>query len=319
MSYKYSVAHMYSDPKPQFARKDILGELPTGLKLWLTVRNDDIYSFRWGDPDYARDYVRNMPGPEQLAGFYMGPDGYTWGREFISTEPETPRELVIRKQWYSFMLWGRLSYDPSLPNSLFERTLGERFPEVPAAKLYAASAAASKIIPRITTFSWGDIDIKWFPEGCTGHPKGRGFYTVDKFIHGESMPGSGVLSIQDYLKGGRGMTPPQVAAELRKHAAETLQLVAGLRPVRNKELRLTLGDFEAMAHLGNYYAEKIEGALALAQSQRETAAVHLRSALEHWKRYAAVATAQYKPQLLTRIGYFDLNQLTSLVEADIPR
>src|SRR5207248_8025803 len=123
-----------------------------------------------------------------------------------------------------------------------------------------------------------------------------------------SMPGSGVLSIQDYLKGAQGMTPPQVAEELRGHAATTLQLVAGLRPVKNKELRLTLGDFEAMAHLGNYYAEKILGAVALAQSQRETAVVHLRAALEHWKQYAAVDTAQYKSQLLTRIGYFDLNQ-----------
>ena len=72
-----------------------------------------------------------------------------------------------------------------------------------------------------------------------------------------------------------------------------------------------------MAHLGNYYAEKILGAVALAQSQRDPAVAHLRAALEHWKKYAAVATAQYKPQLLTRIGYFDLNQLTAKVEADI--
>jgi hypothetical protein len=308
---------MYSDPKPQFARKDILGEMPRGLRLWLTVRNDDIYSFRWGDPEYARAYIRNMPGPDQLAGFYMGPDGYIWGREFISTEPETPRELVMRKQWYSFMLWGRLSFDPTLPDALFERTLGERFPEVPAAKLYAASARASKIIPRITTFSWGDIDIKWFPEGCTGHPNVRGFYTVEKFVHGESMPGSGVLSIQEYLKGASGMTPPQVAEELRGHAAATLELVSGMRPVKNKELRLTLGDFECMAHLGNYYAEKILGAVALAKLQRDTAVRHLRVALEHWKKYAAAATAQYKPQRLTRIGRFDLNELTAKVEADI--
>ena len=61
-----------------------------------------------------------------------------------------------------------------------------------------------------------------------------------------------------------GMTPPQVAAELQGHAAAALKLVAGLRPVKNKELRLTLGDYEAMAHLGNYYAEKILGAAQLA-------------------------------------------------------
>jgi hypothetical protein len=65
MSYKYSVAHMYSYPKPVFAEKDILRQLPPGMKVWMTVRNDDIYSFRWGDPEYARAYVRNLPPAEQ--------------------------------------------------------------------------------------------------------------------------------------------------------------------------------------------------------------------------------------------------------------
>jgi hypothetical protein len=330
MSYKYSVAHMYSHPAPPFAKKDILGQMPPGLHLWMTVRNDDIYSFRWGDPAYARAYIRNMPGSDQMAGFYMGPDGYIWGREFISREPDTPRELVIRKQWYSFTLWGRLSYDPSLPDSLFERTLAVHFPEVPAAKLYAASNYASRIIPRATTFNWGDIDIRWFPEACSAHAKNGGFYTVTQFMNNHPMPGAGVLSIPDYLRNMlegqhiEGLTPLQVADELKSNAAKTLGLVAEMRPVKSKELRFTLGDYEAMAHLGNYYAEKILGATELAWYERSGAAerkqaaiLHLQAAVEHWKKYAATATAQYKPQLLTRLGYFDLNQITPKVEQDL--
>src|SRR5579862_314888 len=108
-SLKYSQAHMYSIPNPPYI-KPVLEALPAGMKTWLTVRNDDIYSFRWGDPDFARDYVRNIPGSDKVVGFYMGPDGYCWGREFIDREPETPHQLVLKKQWYSFMLWGRLSY-----------------------------------------------------------------------------------------------------------------------------------------------------------------------------------------------------------------
>ena len=330
MSYKYSVAHMYSHPAPPFAKEEILGVMPPGLRLWLTVRNDDIYSFRWGDPEYASAYIRNLPGPDKMTGFYMGPDGYTWGREFISREPDTPRELVIKKQWYSFMLWGRLSFEPSLPDSLFERTLAARFPEVPAAKLYAASSYASRIIPRATTFSWGNNDIQWFPEACSAHAKNGGFYSVDRFMRGKSMPGAGVLNISEYLKTvleGQhidGMTPPEVAAELKSNAAKTLQLVSEMRPVKSKELRFNLGDYEAMAHLGNYYAEKILGAVDLAMfersgrlEQKQSAIQHLQAGLEHWKKYAATATTQYKPQLLTRMGYFDLNQITPQVEQDI--
>jgi len=317
-SYKYSVAHMYSDPAPVFG-KETIAELPKDTHLWMTVRNDDIYSYRWGDPSYARAYIRNLPGPDKLAGFYMGPDGYVWGRDFASTEPETPRQLIIDKQWYSFMLWGRLSYDPGLPDSLFQRTLAVRFPRADAGTLFAASSTASRIIPQITRFFWGDIDLKWFPEACLSHPKYRGFFTVKHFVEGESMPGAGVLSIRDYLAGKKGITPVQVAENLRSDAAATLKLVAALRPSQggSKELRLTLGDYEAMAWLGNYYSEKILGALDLAQGKRESSVRHLEAALAHWKKYAEVAGSQYRPQLLNRVGYVDLNQLTAKVAADI--
>jgi hypothetical protein len=329
LSFKYSVAHMLSSPAPPFA-KESLEELPANLRMWMTVRNDDIYSFRWADPEFARAYVKNLPGPDKMAGFYMGPDGTVWGRDFLSTEPETPRPLVIEKQWFSFMLWGRLSYEPSLPDALFERTLAQRFPGVPAAKLLLASEEASRIIPQVTRFFWGDIDLKWFPEACLSHPRYKGFYTVKHFVEGESMPGAGVLNIRtwrDRVRDGKpmeGVTPIQVATALEGHAAAALKLVAELRPAKTKELRLTLGDYEAMAHLGNYYAEKIRGATQLAlydatgaPERKQEAIAHLTTALAHWKRYAEVATAQYKPQLLNRVGNVDLNALTAKVSQDI--
>jgi hypothetical protein len=84
------------------------------------------------------------------------------------------------------------------------------------------------------------------------------------------------------------------------------------------------GDLAAMAHLGDYYAEKILGATDLAMFEKTgkpeaqtSATAHLEQALAHWKKYAAVATAQYRPQLLTRIGYVDINALTESVQRDI--
>ena len=137
-----------------------------------------------------------MPGSDKVAGFYMGPDGYIWGREHLSTEPDSPRQLVIAKRWYSFMLWGRLTYDPSLPDALFLKTIANRFPEVPAEQLSSAWSAASMVFPEITRFFWGDIDLRWFPEACLDHPKAaKGFYTVAHFMDGETMPGSGTLDI----------------------------------------------------------------------------------------------------------------------------
>lgn len=331
LSFKYSIAHMYSSPKPPFIEA-ALPHLGPKLRTWLTVRNDDIYSFRWADAAYARDYIRNIPPADKIAGFYMGPDGYNWGREFLSTEPEHPRQLVMKKQWFSFLLWGRLSYDPSLPDERLERILAHRFPEVPARRLAGIWAQASRVFPEITKFHWDDIDLRWFPEACLSHFRHRGFYTVRHFIEGATMPGSGnldALTWRDRSLAGQpmnGKTPLEVAASLKAYANAALPGVAELRAKQgsNKELRLTLGDIEAMAHLGNYYAEKILGAAELAlydrtgEAARKDAAVsHLAVALEHWKRYAAVYASQYKPQLLNRVGLVDIPALAAKVANDI--
>ena len=332
LSYKYSAAHMYSLAAPPFAKRDLV-DMPSSLRTWMELRNDDIYSFRWGDPVYTRAYLRALPGPEVLAGFNMGPDGYTWGREYIGTEPESPPQLVVKKQWYSFMLWGRLSYDPSLPDALFERTLAVRYPEAPADKLFAASEASSKVIPEINRFFWasGGNDLAWFPEACLSHPRHHGFYTVKDFKNGATTPGSDMMNIREYTSAvlqsapATGITPPQVADQLRADATQALKLLDAMpSPGSDKELRLTLGDLRAMAYLGEYYADKIMGATELAaygttrDAQRRASSVrYLQSAVEDWKQYAAIATRQYRPQLLTRVGDVDLNALTAKVEHDV--
>jgi hypothetical protein len=327
LSFKYSIAHMHSIPNPPFLQP-VLGHLSPKLRTWLTVRDDDVYSFRWGDPDYARAYLRNIPGADKVAGFYMGPDGTIWGRESLSTEPDSPRQPVISKRWYGFMLWGRLAYDPDLPDDLFTRTLAARFPRVPADKLSRAWAEASRVFPAITRFFWGDIDLRWFPEACLSHPRHRGFYTVADFIRGETMPGSGYASIREWRASPqRSPGPLQAAAELAAHASAALKLLPELRAAErtDKELRLTLGDIAALAHLGNYYAEKIRGAADLAvfdktaePARREAAIKHLQLALDHWKRYATAYKLQYRqPRLYNRVGWVDIPALTTKAEQDI--
>ncbi len=119
----------------------------------------------------------------------------------------------------------------------------------------------------------------------------------------------------------------QVADELAATGAKTLRMLAELRtvPTPSKELRLTLGDMEAMAHLANYYAEKIRGAADLAlfdksgaAAMRESSIRHLQAALEHWKRYATAYTIQYRqPKLYNRVGWVDIPGLTVKVDQDI--
>jgi hypothetical protein len=329
-SFKYLYAHMYSDTKSEFMKPALLNLAPN-LKMWLELRNDDIYSFRWGDPDFAREFVKNLPPEDKLAGYYMGSDGYALGREFLSTEPETPRQLVMKKQWYMSMLWGRLSFDPSISNEHFKNVLGVKFPAVSADKMFKASQESSKIFPEVTRFFWGDIDVKWFPEACKKNDR---FYNIYDFIMQTTMPGTPDLNIKMWrelkLNGKEiiGKTPFKVANSLESYAKNTLSLVKELRQVKSnsKELRLTLGDYEAFAHLGNYYAEKIRGATNIAlydtigvKSYQDEAITHLEKALNHWKKYGVIYAKQnVQPIKYGRAGIVDIQgSLTADVAQDI--
>jgi len=129
------------------------------------------------------------------------------------------------------------------------------------------------VFPEITKFFWGDIDLRWLPEACLSHPRfHKGFYTVQHFIEGGTMPASGILNIVEWRQKllasepMNGVTPLEVADTLASTAATALAAVRDLMPRvgGNDELKATLQDITAMAHLGNYYAEKIRGATQLA-------------------------------------------------------
>ncbi len=335
-SYKYAVAHMYASRAPSFIQK-VLPEITPEHRTWLTVRNDDLYSFRWGDSDFARAFIQNMPGPDKLAGFYMGPDGYIWGRDFLSrdaVDANGRRQLVWDRQWFSFHLWGRLSYDPSLSDKHFQRLLGTRHLSVSAEKLFAASQASSRIIPQVTRFNWGGIDVHWYPEANLSHPNQyKGFYSVRHFMEGKTMPGEDVLSISEWRdklsdkKTITAQTPPEVATALERDADTALQLVAELRQqadAADKELTLTLSDYEAQAWLGRYFAAKIQGAIDLAEfnasgnpAAQASAMKHVEKALAHWKQYVAIYGRLYVPQLLNRVGTSDIPALTTKAAKDI--
>jgi hypothetical protein len=335
-SFKYSQAHMYSSTKPLFIHENgWFASIPPGTKTWLTVRNDDMHYMRWGDPDFVRAYVTNLPDLSKIAGFYMGPDGYTWGREFVSKEPASPRPLVVDKMWYSMLLWGRLSYDPSLPNSRFQAVLGARFPGARSDTLFEGWATVSKIIPLMTRFYWGSLDFMWYPEASWSLD---GFESVQKMIDGRYKPMSAsedgesprLMSIKAFVDGeapaGR-LTPLQVADHLQQYADAALQRVDRLSPGADTELGQTVGDIKAMAWLGRYYAEKIRGAVDLYRYQKagktsdhRTATTHLQNAAANWRQYAAIWSSQYVGQVLTRMGPVpvDISAIQTYVDRDVP-
>lgn len=335
-SFKYSQAHMHSSTAPRFIFQNAwFDSIPPGKQTWLTVRNDDMYYLRWGDPEFVRAYWKQLPQPQKIAGFMLGPDGYTWGRDFVSKSGSTPRRLVIEKQWYWFLLWGRLAYDPSIPNARFRQVLGARFPGGAGPVVFDALASTSKILPLVNRLYWGYFDFQWYPEGSWSQ---AGFVSARDFISPKYPPmrededgdAPRIMSIKAFVgneaPAGR-LTSLDVADRLERAATAGVQRLETVKSPDDPELRETIGDIRAMAALGRYYADKIRGAVALAryEATKDVAAhaqarTHLQASANHWREYAKLWSAQNIGNVFTRLGptLVDMTAIQASVDKDIP-
>jgi hypothetical protein len=331
-SFKYAKAHVFSateQPYHEAFVKDI-----QGMKTIWTLRNDDNYQYRWGAPDFVREFIQNIPY-DVSRGFYYGSDQWIWGREFLSKQPEDPRQIEIVKHWYHWMLWGRLGYDPGLTNERFVQILQYRFPEADGQKLFTAWQEASMIYPTTTGFHWGSLDFQWYIEACKSHPvysgNETGFHDVNRFISLPPHPKSGCQSIPDYVTmtvdGGSSdlFTPFEVSQKLHDHSDKALEIIKTMDGGGNKELNVTLNDIRTISLLGKYYAHKIAGStdFGLFRETREKkyqaeAIRELSRALDYWQQYVEMALQQnINPLWTNRVGYVDFKKITAWVGQDI--
>ena len=258
ISFKYSQAHMHSSVKPHFF-SDFIKEHDTQTGFWLTLRDDDYYMFRWGDLDFARDYLRNMP-VSRMTGFYLGADGFTWGRDYMDRLDQT-HPLYIRKMWYKMWLWGQLSYDISREEEFFTREL-ECMYGMDGKRLSNVWKKASRIISTFQLVHWHDYDFQWYPEMCCSleHPPVRKleFADINEFMACDSMPEGGCISVKEFAKcqvEGRAVnavTPLQIAQTIKQYSEFVLKEVALLEKgcKMGCGLHRLLMDMRALAYLG---------------------------------------------------------------------
>ncbi len=321
-SFKYAQAHVYSSVNQVFHQEFVKDIQSENLKTLWTLRNDDVYYFRWGAPDFVRDFIKNMPH-DVSEGFYYGSDQYVWGREFLTKNVTGTPEIEIVKHWYQWMCWGRLGYNPNMGNDRFIDVIQARFPSVNAKEMFDAWQSASMIYPLVTGFHWGALDFQWYIESGQSQPSvaqtPTGYHDVNRFITLPPHKGTGDVSIQDYTKAYlagsdiKGETPLQVADKIIQNSERALNWADKQSMEMNKELRITIDDIKTMARLGKYYGHKIRGATFLAifreSLQREwyeKAIEELNTSAGYWRHYTAGGLANYYNPLWTnRVGNVD--------------
>ncbi len=321
--FKYSRARMFSSEKPTWFDKIYKDEVVSHkIKVWMNVRNDDIFTFRWGKPEYADAFIKNMP-KDLMAGYFWGPDGYIYGRDFHSKDENVPK-YEIDKQWYLFMIWGMAGYNPDLPETYYIDKIAEHFKGADAKAIYTTWNATSDVIEWIDKIHYRQNDAELLPEGSFDISR---FKDLNAIARNDCMPDQGVTAIGDFAQKGKvagELTPFEVADKLEEASKTLLAGAARIGDNNNPELKQTLGDFKAMGYMADYYAHKVRAATYMAQyrfagdeKNKAQSVAEAEAEVNSWINYAAAASAQYKPQLFARTQYLDWNAETDLVKKDV--
>ncbi len=333
ISWKYSNAHMYSHPAPQFESIfNAWGDMDMStFRVLYTVRNDDFHTLRGCDPDFIREYIQKMKKP-YVDGFYWGADGYVWAGEHqhVPHHPHVEWEYAFQKHWMQFEMIGRLAYQPTLPNSFWNDRFLAIYGETDGPALFDGLCAGVRILCAVNRLYWLNYDFHWHPESLLGR---EGFKTIYDFMAGVPMPQVNVMGMREFAQYGSDAangreTPSEIFEKIRQQLDV---LSCSINRLKDKNLcgeeECVFWDVKAWYALGNYYLRKLEATVELLiyehsqeENRKEHAVALLKEAVRFWKDLSLIGAQHYLPYYMARVEQtFGWGYYLSEVEQDVVR
>lgn len=341
VEFKHNWSHAHSSPDLFIVHGGKLSDAywsppPTRHKVVWTMRNEDMFILRWGQPDFVRAFVQNQR-KDYVGGAIIGSECYVPALDYITAPgPHQNWRFAFERQWLFYAVWGRLLYDGATPDRVFAALLEERFGAGLGDDLLQAWKLASQVPLHFASFFRGTWDGSLYTEGFSSwidrDDGARTFFDIDAFIKRPVLDTRRYINIADFVNAGGDaapgvLSPLALAAQLDRDGAEAAQRVAAIRaktrPSPTLECELT--DVEAWAAYGNYFAEKLRAGVALATArakndtkQQAAAVAALERALAHWQRLAELGGKFNRlPVLSSAREPFSWASLTPAVERDI--
>ena len=341
VEFKHNWSHAHSSPELFIVHGGKLSDAywnppPTRHKVVWTMRNEDMFVLRWGQPDFVRAFVQNQR-KDYVGGAIIGSECYVPALDYITAPgPHQNWRFAFERQWLFYAVWGRLLYDGATPDRIFAGLLEERFGRGLGDDLLQAWKLASQVPLHFASFHRGTWDGSLYTEGFSSwvdkDDGARTFFDIDAFIKHPVLDTKRYINIADFVKAG-GVTatgvlsPLALAAQLDRDGAEASQRVAAIRsrtkPSPTLECELT--DIEAWVAYGSYFAEKLRAGVALATArakndtkQQAVAIAALERAFVHWERLAALGGKFNRLPVLSNARQpFSWAALTPAVKQDI--
>lgn len=341
VEFKHNWSHAHSSPDLFIVHGGKLSDAywnppPTRHKVVWTMRNEDMFILRWGQPDFVREFMQRQSGKNYVGGAIIGSECYIPALDYITNEgPHKTWRWAFQRQWLFYAVWGQLLYDPATPDARFEAMFDERFGKGVGKDLLAAWKLASRVPLHFASFhrgTWdGSLHTETFSSWVDRDDGARTLIGIEKFIQHPVLDTKRYVNIADFVKTGQvpqgAFSPLGLADQLDRDRETAMQIIARLRRQGkvSPTLDCELTDIEAWCAFSDYFAAKLRAGVALATArakqdvqQQQRAVKELETALAHWKRLAALgARFNRLPVLSNSREPFSWASLTPAVEKDI--
>lgn len=313
ISFKYNWSHGHSSDRLFIVHGGTLSDTywnppPDNYSVLWTVRNEDFFTTRWGQPDFIRGFLKNnMTG--YTSGCIVGSECYIPALDYFSKEMEDkPFTWAFERQWLWYSMWGRILYENHTPDGLFEDQLNLKFKISSGDLLLETWKIASDYYHLFSSFYKGTWDATNYAEAFTTLNRGEGrpdfstIVTMDLLGDRPVLDTTLYINIADFILADRKagpdfVSPPQLAEILRENARKIMSNLETLRKTEEVTLALDmeLADLELLAKLQLFFAERIEATLVLAEHLlleeelgRDEIDAHLKQSIEYWKSVIAL-------------------------------
>ena len=325
---KFNWSHGHSTPKLEKVHGGKLGDTyfvpkPKNYKIVWQVRNEDFFALRWGVPEFIRNHIALNGHENYVGGYFIGSETYIPALDYFTASKEkVDWTWAFQRQWLFYKLWGRLLYDATTPDSVFQAEFNRRFGNK-GDNLLKAYALASNTQLRLASLYDSTWDFMLYSEGFLALQGDTTKYiSVDRLISQPTMA-SNYVSISDFVeKTAAGktfssdqLTPPTLATMLETHNKQALQLVNKIDTKGNTSLMYEVADIQTWANLGLHLSAKIEGAIALQQFRltgdvqlQQQAIKHLEKALEYWDEVIRITRPIYRDMPLTHYNHISYDE-----------
>ncbi|MEK3914599.1 hypothetical protein [Paenibacillus sp. FSL H7-0331] len=342
---KFNWSHAYSSSKLLLTHGGSKGmegywnPPPTNYKITWMIRNEDFFTLRWAQPDFIREHLAENIH-DYVGGYYVGSECFIPAKDYSHVEdsPQMSWTYAFEKHWLHYMLWGRLLYDPSTPDTVFQNEISQRYGESAGKHLLRAFSSVCKMPMALGSFFSFTWDFTLYAEGFiatnrTEYNSGEAFISLKDLLESTTFDPA-YLSLRDYADrwvNGESMegfiTPLQLADTLEADAHEGLKALSTIvdsTPALSSET----ADVEAWAYLSLYLAAKLRAGVCYALYEKTGEEDDRRNA-QHWleEPYAAkywedlidVTKSRYKKQPLMHLGetLFSWELFRPQVAADI--